>query len=152
GLGVFYFLVALMNFGFAAYLNKQRDRKQVTIWSIVGLVFLLHSAVYLLHAGWSMPESLKTLVNNVMNPTRYFVLSVLLLTGLLVFRKTLTEPVVAWGILQGTLLFSGWAMTDRNFKEIITKPDNVPIVILIFSVAYCTWLALRKGVINDERM
>jgi hypothetical protein len=60
--------------------------------------------------------------------------------------------VIAWGILQATLLFSGWAMTDTNFKNIITKPDNVPIVILIFSVGFTTWLALRMGVINDARM
>src|SRR5947209_10821224 len=43
-------------------------------------------------------------------------------------------------------------MTDNNFKDIITKPDNVPIVILIFSVGFTTWLALRRGVINDDRL
>ncbi len=47
--------------------------------------------------------------------------------------------------------FSGWAMTNDNFKAIITKPDNVPIVMLIFSVGFFTWLALRKAVINDDR-
>src|SRR6516165_4920261 len=51
-----------------------------------------------------------------------------------------------------TLWFSGLAMTNNNFKNIITKPDNVPIVMLIFSVGFCTWLGLRKAVINDERM
>jgi hypothetical protein len=80
---------------------------------------------------------------------------VLALAGLalvLIFRKVFTEPVVAWAILQATLLFSGWAITIASFKEIITKPDNVPIVILIFSVGFTTWLALRKAVINDERL
>jgi len=67
------------------------------------------------------------------------------------YRKILTEPVVAWSILNGVLLFSGLAMTDVNFAAIITKPDNVPITMLIFSVGFCTWLGLRKGVINDER-
>ncbi len=43
-------------------------------------------------------------------------------------------------------------MTDTNFKNIVTKPDNVPIVILIFSVGFTTWLALRKAVINDDRL
>ena len=68
------------------------------------------------------------------------------------YRRAITEPAVAWAILQATLLFSGWAMTDTNFKNIITKPDNVPIVILIFSVGFTTWLALRKAVINDIRL
>ena len=49
-------------------------------------------------------------------------------------------------------LFGGWAMTDPNFQAIITKPDNVPIVMLIYSVGFTTWLALRKAVINDDRI
>ena len=44
------------------------------------------------------------------------------------------------------------AMTNENFKNIITKPDNVPIVMLIFSVGFTTWLALRLAVINDARL
>ena len=87
-----------------------------------------------------------------MNPVSYFVLAVVGLAAVLYFRKFFTEPVVAWAILMVTLLFSGWAMTDTNFKNIITKPDNVPIVILIFSVGFLTWLALRKAVINDDRI
>src|SRR5262249_15587649 len=122
------------------------------IWTVVALVFLFLSGIYLMHAGWALPDGVKTVINNVMNPTTYFVLSVALLGSFLYWRKTLTDPIIAWAVLQGVLLFSGLAMTDNNFKEIITKPDNVPIVLLIFSVAFCTWLALRKGVINDERM
>jgi len=80
------------------------------------------------------------------------VLSVAALIVFLRYRKFFTEPVVAWAILNIGLLFSGWAMTDENFQAIITKADNVPIVILIFSVGYCTWLAMRKAVINDERL
>ncbi|MFO0965632.1 MAG: hypothetical protein U0793_08625 [Gemmataceae bacterium] len=152
GIGVFFFICALMNFGFAAYHNKQRNRRQVTIWTVVALVFLLHAGIYLMHAGWAIPEGIKSFINNLMNPTTYFVLSVAVLGSFLYWRKTLTDPIIAWAVLQGVLLFSGWAMTDNNFKDIITKPDNVPIVLLIFSVGYCTWLALRKGVVNDERM
>jgi hypothetical protein len=49
-------------------------------------------------------------------------------------------------------LAGGWSMTDYEFSKIITKPDNVPITMLIFSVGYFTWLGLRKAVINDERI
>src|SRR5206468_3556569 len=47
---------------------------------------------------------------------------------------------------------AGWAMTDPEFRKIITKEDNVPIVILVFSVGFFTWLAFRKAVINDGRI
>ncbi len=43
-------------------------------------------------------------------------------------------------------------MTDNNFQHIITKPDNVPIVLLIFSVGFFTWLGLRQAVVNDDRL
>src|SRR5262249_39635965 len=72
--------------------------------------------------------------------------------ALLYFRRVLTQPAIAWGILNLSLLAGGWSMTDLEFSKIITKEDNVPITILIFTVGYFTWLGLRKAVINDERM
>ncbi|HED67118.1 MAG TPA: cytochrome C [Planctomycetes bacterium] len=45
-----------------------------------------------------------------------------------------------------------WAPSDPDFRTIITKPDNVPIVILLGSVVFFTWLAMRQAVINDERV
>ena len=43
-------------------------------------------------------------------------------------------------------------MTDFDFRDIVTKPDNVPIVGLIVLVGFFTWLSLRRAVINDARM
>ena len=39
-----------------------------------------------------------------------------------------------------------------NFRKIVTKPDNVPIVALIFVLGFYTWWALRQAAINDERI
>jgi hypothetical protein len=68
------------------------------------------------------------------------------------FRRFLTQPTVSWTILNLGLLIGGWSMTDPEFKKIIVKPDNVPITMLIFSVGFFTWLAMRKAVLNDERI
>lgn len=153
GLGVYFFLVMLMNLGFAYYYSKRPNGSlQAGIWMLVALVFLIHAGAFIAHAHWHLGAGIKNSINQVMNPVSYFVIACIGLAGLLLFRKALTDPPVAWGILQFTLLLSGWAMTDNNFQSIITKPDNVPIVILIFSVGYTTWLALRKGVVNDDRM
>src|SRR5258707_4276728 len=43
-------------------------------------------------------------------------------------------------------------MRDFDFRDTVTKPDNVPIVGLIILVGLFTWLALRRAVINDARM
>ena len=39
---------------------------------------------------------------------------------------------------------------DKNFNVILTKADNFPIVLMVYSIYYFTWLALHKAYINDE--
>jgi hypothetical protein len=154
GLGVYYLLVMLLNLGFAAYFyyGPKRDATQVAIWSGVAGIFLIHSIANFLKADWIMPAGLREFINFVLGPVSYFILAVIGFVALLAFRKFFTEPVVGWSVLQAVLLFGGWGMTDPSFRAIVGKPDNVPIVLLIFSVGYTTWLALRKAVINDERL
>lgn len=38
----------------------------------------------------------------------------------------------------------------ENFIKIITKPDNVAIVVMIFMIAFFTWLAFREALRNDR--
>jgi hypothetical protein len=153
GIGLFYFLVALMNVGFALYHHSETKNKfQAMIWGVVSIVFFIHAGAYLSHHGWSIFDWLKDSIDFVMGPTTYFLLAVVAFSIVLYFRSFFTDPIVAWALLMVTLWFSGLAMTNTNFAAIITKPDNVPIVMLIFSVGYLTWLALRKAVINDDRI
>ncbi|MBI3001991.1 MAG: hypothetical protein HYY46_26580 [Deltaproteobacteria bacterium] len=41
---------------------------------------------------------------------------------------------------------SGW----RNFLEILTKPDNIPIVGMLLLVLFFTWIGLRQAFKNDR--
>jgi hypothetical protein len=153
GLAVYYLLVALMNLGFAWYQRKARpESQQGLIWAAVAGVFFIHFLAYLFQAGWLMPDGIKHFIDNLMGPTTYFFASVILFVLFLRYRRWFTEPAVAWAILNGLLLFGGWAMTDPSFQAIITKADNVPIVMLIFAVGFCTWLAMRLAVLNDARL
>lgn len=43
-----------------------------------------------------------------------------------------------------------FGLTDKNFRLIVLKPDNVPIVALIFVVVYFLWLSLFQAKENDE--
>ena len=38
---------------------------------------------------------------------------------------------------------------DTNFNVILTKADNFPIVLMVYSIYYFTWLAMHKAYIND---
>ena len=67
------------------------------------------------------------------------------------FRRFFVQPMVAWAVLNLSLLVMGFSMTDENFAAIVMKPDNVPIVALVFLLGFFTWLA-AKAVENDDRL
>jgi Cytochrome b(C-terminal)/b6/petD len=99
-----------------------------------------------------MTEAIKHFVNTVTQPIPYTLLCAALLVFVLVFRKIAVSPI-AFGLvcLLGAAFFV-FAWPDPQFNLIITKPDNVPIVILLGSVGFFTWLSLRRAVLNDERI
>ena len=49
-------------------------------------------------------------------------------------------------------MFFVFGMFDPNFRLIVTKPDNVPIVGLIFLLVFFVWYSIREGVLNDRRI
>jgi hypothetical protein len=62
---------------------------------------------------------------------------------------TKTGGIVLFSIL---ILFFAFGLTDQNFRLIVTKPDNLPIVALIFLVAFFLWLAMSQATANDARI
>ena len=42
--------------------------------------------------------------------------------------------------------------TDKNAVYIFTKPDNVPIIIMMFTVVFFLWLSMNQAYRNDERL
>lgn len=98
-----------------------------------------------------MGEALKGVIDWLFEPTRYFLGSVLLLAAVLYFRRFFSKELVIIAVFALATAFLAWAVGDHNFHKIITKGDNIPIVILLASVVFFSWLALRQAVINDER-
>jgi len=41
---------------------------------------------------------------------------------------------------------SGW----QNFLEIVTKPDNIPIVGMLLLILFFSWVGLRQALRNDR--
>jgi len=104
------------------------------------------------HGGGPLPQAFKDFLNSAFDPIVYTVLSVLLFIGMMVGYRTWTKPKIALSILGIAILFFVLAFPDMNFRKIVTKPDNVPIVALIFVLGFYTWWALRQAAINDERI
>ena len=58
------------------------------------------------------------------------------------------------GIILFSFIFLFFAISfpDPNFHKIVTKPDNVPIVGLIFLVIFFLWLSMKQAYANDARI
>ena len=169
-LGPYYIVLALMNGIAALYLWRTGTAKTcfnirageqtfpfttAIVWLLVSFVFIIMSPLaWSGNGAWmpSMPEWLREAINSGTGPVVYSVGTVVLLSILFVFRRFFVHPTVAWIIWNLMLLFLGLSMTDRDFYEIVAKPDNVPIVMLVLLLAFFTWLATYRAVINDDRI
>lgn len=154
-LGSYYLMLAVMNAIMALYLwQKKGEVGKALFWVVVAGIFVILSPLAA-SANASMmpqlPQGVRDLVNRLTSPTIYSVGTSALLIVLFLGRKFFVQPLVAWSILNVSLLVMGMAMTDREFAAIVTKPDNVPIVSMVFLLGYFTWLAAYKAVQNDER-
>src|SRR4029453_9137842 len=95
---------------------------------------------------------IKGIFNAVADPRLFFVLAVLALVVLVWKREQFASNAVGYGSLAFLTLFFVFGIFDPNFRLIVTKPDNVPIVGLIFLLVFFTWYAMREAVLNDRRI
>lgn len=154
-LGGYYICLAVMNGIMAYYLwQKKDDAGSGVFWAAVGGVYVILAAFAMSGAANFMPQLsdwMKDKANQATSPTIYTLGTTSLLVVLFVFRKFFVQPMVAWTLLNFTVLAMGLSIADPNFAAIVTKPDNVPIVAMVYLLGYFTWLSAYRAVLNDER-
>ncbi len=170
-LGPYYIALALMN-GFAALYLWRSD--QIKEWFSIPLPFVGKRVGFTNVLAWlgfallfailagiagsgntsvvSLPLAIREAINESTGPVVYSVGTSIGLVILYFFRRFFVNPAVAWTIWNLMWLFLGLSMTDPDFYDIVAKPDNVPIVMLVFLLAFFTWLATHRAVINDDRI
>ncbi len=159
-LGGYYITLAIVNGVAALYVWEKLHKPRLALaWTGLAVIFLgiLAPIAFSGNPSWmqaiSVPAPLRALANMTFGrPDLYSVGTVTFLLILFFGRKFFVKPVVAWAGLNLALLLMGLSMTNQSFASIVTKPDNVPIVGLIFLLGYFTWLSAYKAVINDERI
>ncbi len=167
-LGGYYFFLAAMNGLAAFYLWRSHKEKtwfqlgsfkctNVLGWLACSAGFTVIAAIALGGRGstvWmiSLPEGLRTFIDQkLLNPMTYSVGSLAILIVLFLGRRFFVKPAIAWAGLNLSLLTMGLSMTDSDFAAIVMKPDNVPIVAMIYLLGFFTWLAAAQAVENDRR-
>ena len=103
-------------------------------------------------AAASLIEGVKQFIDKLCQPHWFMILSVVAFIIFLVGYRKLTEPKIAGPIGACCVLFFLASCLDPNFAKIVSKADNVPIVMLIFAIGFFIWLAFRQAAINDRRM
>ena len=95
---------------------------------------------------------IKGFFNALARPELFFALAVLSLVVLVWRRDRIAANAVGYGLLGLLGLFFVFGVFDPNFRLIVTKPDNVPIVGLVFLLVFFTWYSMREAVLNDQRI
>lgn len=170
GLGWLYLVLFFMNIAWTVRSFKgQRhcklpdvmtgaDVPTAAFWAIYSSILLMVAVAHF--TGYSSPETFllklplwfKNSIDMMMGPVTYFTFSVLFFVLMLLLREWLIKPTVAWLFLNGAMLFLATSMTDYDFRQIVGKPDNVPIVAMLFIVGFFTWLYFSRAVDNDRRI
>jgi Cytochrome b(C-terminal)/b6/petD len=95
---------------------------------------------------------IKGMINAVADPRLFFILAVVGLGVIVWKRERVASNAFGYGMLGLLTVFFIFGTFDFNFRQIVTKPDNVPIVGLIFLLAFFVWYSIREGVLNDRRI
>jgi hypothetical protein len=170
GLGWYYLILFLMNLlwtirSFKVDGEFHKDTPLIggipvaTPWAVLTSILMMVSAAHFTGTGSPdtflirLPEGFKNFLDAYFaDPVIYFALSMAVFSAMIWLREWWTKPSVAWTLLNASLIFMGLSLSDWDFRQIVGKPDNVPIVAMLFIIAYLTWIYFRRAVDNDRRI
>ncbi len=140
-------------------LESEQELPTAAFWALYSIFLFLIALAHFATADPAskflirLPEWFKAYVDFVVaDPRLFFAGSMIAFIVMFMVREWLVKPTVAWVLLNISLLFLALSMTDYDFRQIVGKPDNVPIVAMLFIVGYFTWLYFKRAVDNDHRV
>ena len=152
-LGAYYLAAGGMNLVAAWCAWRQGNRRgRALAWLVLGVGFGALAGLAFAGLPLEMPQVVKSAVDAVLGPVVFTLGSLAVLTALYLGRRFFVIPAVAWTALNASLLFVGASMADPQFAAIVTRPDNVPIVAMVYLLGFFTWLAAAQAVKNDDRL
>ena len=95
---------------------------------------------------------IKGFFNTLADPRLFFILACVGLVLMVWKRERIASNLAGYGLLGLLAAFFLFGAFDPNFRLIMMKPDNVPIVGLIFLLVFFTWYSIREAVLNDRRI
>ncbi|MBN2291795.1 MAG: hypothetical protein JXM70_05180 [Pirellulales bacterium] len=151
-LGWYYVVVAACNAGAVWYCIARRRFFWMLVWAAVTVGFAVAAYQAFDGRAIALDEAVKTQIDAFIGPVSFTVGTFVFLVVMYLGRSFFVLPAVAWAGLNAALLFMGVSMTDPEFAAVVTKPDNVPIVAMVFLLGIFTWWGTAQAVENDRRL
>ena len=99
----------------------------------------------------SFGNFLASIINKMCQPSILFTVSVIVFFLVLFpLREKFAEKKTLYWMEGLMLLFILVSCLNPTFKSVVTKPDNIPIVGMLFLLLFFTWLSFNKMVLNDR--
>lgn len=149
----FYLAAAVLN-GVAVWYawRKIRDLRAALVWLGFATVFGGLAAGAAAGCPLALPEWFKDGLDAALGPVTCTVGTFALLVALFFGRQFFVRPGVAWAVFNGSLVMMGASLTDPEFAATVTRPDNIPIVGMVYLLGLFTWLGAYQAVKNDQRL
>ena len=97
-------------------------------------------------------ETFEKVFNYLAQPYFFIGLSTCGFALLITKMRFITRPLVMGTIAALVAGFFFLGSRNPNFHEILIKGDNMPIIIMIFSIMGCLYMGLRQASLNDMRL
>jgi hypothetical protein len=97
-------------------------------------------------------EFIKDIINFLATPQILITMAAVLLFVSAKYRDVFYSNKTALILFPSMAVFLVVSMFDEDFYLIVTKPDNIPIVGMLFLIPFFTWFAMREAVKNDRRL
>ena len=164
GLGWLYVVLCALNVGWTIHCARQngsghptgKKRTAAGLWALYSTLLAAAAAVHFVSAAqpdqfwFRLPAGFKNTADFVIGrPVAYSALLLLGFVLMIWWRRWLAKPAVGWCLLNVSLLFLALSLTDWDFRQIVGKPDNVPIVAMLYLFGFFMWLYFHRAVEND---
>jgi hypothetical protein len=122
------------------------------LWAAFAVGFAVLAARSFVGRPPEMPAAGKSAIDAALGPMSLSVGCFVALLVLYLGRRFFVIPAVAFAGLNASLLFLGASLSDVAFAAVVGKPDNVPIVALVYLLGFFLWWATAQAVENDRRL
>ncbi len=147
----YYGCAAALN-GFAAIRAAcRRGFLRAGMWTAIAAGFGYCAVWAALGRPPAFSEPVKGAIDWAVGPVSFFLGSFAVMAVLFLGRRFFVIPGVAWIMLNGAVCAFGAALTDADFAAVVSAPDNVPIVAMVFLLGIFTWWGVAQAVENDRR-